>query len=79
MNESKIIIKNWIKLGIVSGLLVSVIYPSLIFIPMPKLFQVILIMAWGPLMGMELLKPCTIRDRCSLGCLFIPGKYSLCY
>jgi len=53
MNESKNIIKNWIKLGIVSGLLVSVIYPSLIFIPMPKLFQVILIMAWGPLMGIS--------------------------
>lgn len=53
MNESKNIIKNWIKLGIVSGLLVSVIYPSLIFIPMPKLFQVILIMAWGPLLGLS--------------------------
>lgn len=53
MNESKIIIKNWIKLGIVSGLLASVIYPALIFIPMPKLFQVILIMAWGPLLGLS--------------------------
>lgn len=46
-------IKNWIKLGIISGLLVSVIYPSLILVPMPMIIQVILMMAWGPLLGLS--------------------------
>jgi len=53
MNVDKENIKNWIKLGIISGLLVSVIYPLLIFVPMPMIFQVILIMAWGPLLGLS--------------------------
>jgi len=44
--------KSWIKLGIVAGLLVSFIYPSLMFIPMPSVLQVFLIMAFGPLLGL---------------------------
>lgn len=47
------IIKNWIKIGIISGFLVSVVYPSLIFIPMPQFMQITLIMAWGPLLGLS--------------------------
>jgi len=46
-------IKNWIKLGIISGLIASFLYPALIFVPMPKIFQLILMMAWGPLLGIS--------------------------
>ena len=53
MNIDGVILKNWIRLGIVCGFLVSVVYPSLIFIPMPQIIQVIFIMAWGPLLGLS--------------------------
>ena len=53
MNIDGVILKNWIKLGIICGFLVSVVYPSLIFIPMPQIIQVLLIMAWGPLLGIS--------------------------
>lgn len=53
MNNEIFMVKNWIKLGIVCGFLVSVIYPSLIFIPMPQIVQVTFIMAWGPLLGIS--------------------------
>ena len=53
MNDDKVIIISWIKLGIISGLLSSIIYPSLIFIPLPAALQVIFIMAWGPLLGLS--------------------------
>jgi hypothetical protein len=53
MNEDAVIIKNWIKLGIFSGFTVSVIYPSLIFIPMPQIIQVTFMMAWGPFLGLS--------------------------
>jgi len=52
MSSDTSLIRNWIKVGIISGLLVSVVYPSLIFIPMPQFLQVILIMAWGPFLGL---------------------------
>ncbi|MCK5055936.1 MAG: hypothetical protein KAT34_04730 [Candidatus Aminicenantes bacterium] len=53
MNNRLLLIKSWIKLGIISGLLASVIYPVLIFINLPKVFQVVLAMAWGPLLGIS--------------------------
>lgn len=45
--------RNWIKTGIVCGLLVSVIYPTIILVPLPNLIQVILVMAFGPLLGIS--------------------------
>lgn len=43
--------KKWIKLGIICGLLVSVIYPTLIFITLPEIVQTFLIMLFGPLLA----------------------------
>ena len=45
--------KKWIQLGIISGLLVSFIYPALIFIPLPELVQTFLIMLFGPLLALS--------------------------
>lgn len=53
MNNDAVNIKNWIKLGIICGLLVCVLYPSLVFVPMPIVLQAILVMAWGPLLGLS--------------------------
>lgn len=44
--------KDWIKLGIFCGLLVSVIYPVLIFVPLPDFVQVTLAAFFGPLLGL---------------------------
>ncbi|MGB5894885.1 MAG: hypothetical protein WBG58_11975 [Ignavibacteriaceae bacterium] len=43
--------KKWIILGIISGLMVSFIYPALMFIPLPEIVQTFLIMLFGPLLG----------------------------
>lgn len=43
--------KKWIITGIVSGLLVSFIYPALMFIPFPQAVQTVLIMIFGPLLA----------------------------
>jgi hypothetical protein len=53
MNVNIYHIKGWIRLGIISGLLSSIIYPALIFMPLPSFFQVTLVMAWGPLLGLS--------------------------
>ena len=53
MNNQLLMIKSWVKLGIISGLLSSIIYPGLVFFNLPKGFQVILVMAWGPLLGIS--------------------------
>ncbi len=45
--------EKWIRTGVVSGLLVSVIYPVLIFVPLPELVQTFLIMFFGPLLGLS--------------------------
>jgi hypothetical protein len=45
--------KQWIIIGIVSGLLVSIVYPSLMFIPFPQVFQTLLIMIFGPLLALS--------------------------
>jgi hypothetical protein len=53
MADNKERITGWIRLGIISGLLSSIIYPALIFIPLPSFLQVTLVMAWGPLLGLS--------------------------
>lgn len=52
MAQGSNLTKSWIRLGIVAGLLVSVIYPLLMLTPMPFVLQVFLIMAFGPLLGL---------------------------
>ncbi len=44
---------TWIKIGIIAGFLTTIIYPLLIFAPMPKLLSVILIFAVGPLLSIS--------------------------
>ena len=41
----------WIRLAIGLGLATSVVYPSLIFIPLPQLLTIALAAAVGPLLG----------------------------
>jgi len=43
---------NWIRLAIGCGLATSVVYPSLIFLPLPQLLTITLAAAVGPLLGM---------------------------
>ena len=44
---------TWIKIGIIAGFLATIIYPLLIFAPMPRLLSVILIFAVGPLLSIS--------------------------
>lgn len=44
--------KVWIRNGIVCGFLVSLIYPALIFIPMPFTLSVFLVCLFGPLLSL---------------------------
>ncbi len=50
LNNNDLSIK-WIKLGIISGLIVSFIYPALNFIPLPEITQTLLVMLFGPLLA----------------------------
>lgn len=43
---------RWIRLAISLGIATSVVYPSLIFLPLPQLLTVILAAAVGPLLGL---------------------------
>ena len=45
--------KKWIKLGIICGLVVSIIYPALIFIPLPEVVQTFLVMLFGPFLALS--------------------------
>jgi len=45
--------KKWIKLGIICGLVVSFIYPALIFIPLPEVVQTFLVMLFGPFLALS--------------------------
>jgi len=45
--------KKWIKLGIICGLVVSIIYPALIFIPLPEVVQTFLVMLFGPFLTLS--------------------------
>jgi hypothetical protein len=51
MNKENQFIKKWIKVGVVSGLLVSVIYPLMIFVPLPFHVALILAASAGPLLA----------------------------
>jgi hypothetical protein len=51
MQTNNSITRQWIKLGVVCGLIVSFIYPALNFIPFPEVVQVFLIMIFGPLLA----------------------------
>jgi len=44
---------TWIKIGIIAGFLTTIIYPLLIFAPMPRLLTVMLIFAIGPLLSIS--------------------------
>jgi hypothetical protein len=51
MQNHNTLSKKWIKLGIICGLLISFIYPALIFIPLPEVVQTFLVMLFGPLLA----------------------------
>jgi hypothetical protein len=51
MQTNYSITRQWIKLGVVCGLIISFIYPALNFIPFPEVVQVFLIMIFGPLLA----------------------------
>jgi hypothetical protein len=51
MQNHPVLSRNWIRLGVISGFLVSIIYPALIFIPLPEIIQTFLVMLYGPLLG----------------------------
>ena len=44
--------KTWIRNGIICGILVSFVYPALIFVPMPFTLSVFLICLFGPLLSL---------------------------
>lgn len=50
-SEKPLQLKLWIQIGIVCGLLVSIIYPLLIFVPLPDVLQITLIVFFGPLLS----------------------------
>jgi hypothetical protein len=50
MNDEKAIYKTWVRVGIYAGLAVAVIYPLMIFAPLPKKITIILASLFGPLL-----------------------------
>jgi hypothetical protein len=53
MNEDNQFTKKWIQVGIVAGLFVSVIYPLMIFAPLPFHVSLILAGSAGPLLSIS--------------------------
>ena len=53
MQNQNTLSKEWIKLGIICGLVVSIIYPALIFIPLPEVVQTFLVMLFGPFLALS--------------------------
>jgi hypothetical protein len=51
MSRSNDLVKTWVKVGIVSGLLATGIYPLLITVPMPLTLTVVLAASFGPLLS----------------------------
>jgi hypothetical protein len=51
MSEENQFIKKWIKVGVVAGLFVSVIYPMMIFVPLPFHLALILASSAGSLLA----------------------------
>jgi len=50
MNDEKTLYRTWIRIGIYAGLAVSVIYPVMIFVPLPKKITVVFASLFGPLL-----------------------------
>jgi len=50
MDDEKRICKAWIRIGIYAGLAVSVVYPLMIFAPLPNKLTVVLASLFGPLL-----------------------------
>jgi hypothetical protein len=53
MSEENQFIKKWIKVGVMAGLFVSVIYPLMIFAPLPFHVALILAASAGPLLAIS--------------------------
>jgi hypothetical protein len=51
MSESIESVRSWVKAGIISGLLVTIVYPLLITVSMPLVLTVVLAGAFGPLLS----------------------------
>lgn len=51
MNESVESVRSWVKAGVISGLLLTIVYPLLITVPMPLVLTVVLAAAFGPLLS----------------------------
>ncbi len=62
------LVLRWIRVGAVSGVATCVVYPSLIFIPLPDRVGAALAAAWGPLLGIASLGLCKLLqiDRRSM-------------
>ncbi len=52
MEDEKKIYRTWVRLGVYAGLAVSVIYPLMIFTPLPKKISVLFASLFGPLLIM---------------------------
>jgi hypothetical protein len=50
MKNEKDLFKQWVRTGIYTGLAVSVVYPLMIFVPLPKKITIILASLFGPLL-----------------------------
>lgn len=51
MNEEKLLKKRWIELGAICGLIYTIFYQLLIFVPLPRAIQVTLMSAKGSMIG----------------------------
>ena len=52
MPQKKSMERTWVRVGIVSGFLASLIYPILILVPLPRVLAVALVGAFGILLGL---------------------------
>jgi hypothetical protein len=50
MGDEKSLYRSWIRIGVYAGLGASVVYPLLIFAPLPKKIALILVSLFGPLL-----------------------------
>ncbi|MBI3587493.1 MAG: hypothetical protein HY088_10220 [Ignavibacteriales bacterium] len=51
MSNESATIREWIKVGVITGLAASIIYPVMIFVPLPKAVAVVLLCSFGPLLS----------------------------
>jgi hypothetical protein len=50
MSDDKTLDRAWVRMGIFAGLAVSIVYPLMIFAPLPKKITIILASLFGPLL-----------------------------